>query len=118
MILTAIQSSATPSGNYQFTLAAGLIFHDVSCDCAGGDGVRTCKVHLSGAAAAGEITVLGADHDLVGTRRDARAGVDAGAAARLNHNCSCSLKDVQVTLADAVFARLLRAKLNIKLAGI
>src|SRR5580698_2593219 len=68
-----------------YQLLARLVFHDVPCYCAGGDSQWTCQIHLSGAAAAGKVTVLCADDDLIRTRGDARSGVDAGAATRLNH---------------------------------
>src|SRR5215510_7993734 len=117
-ILTAIVSSATVSGDNQLALAAGFILHDIASHGAGCNGVRACQIHLSRTAASREIAVLGADHDLVRTRRNSRTRIDAGAATWLDHDRSCTLESFQITIADAILPRLLGAKLNIKLAGI
>src|SRR5580692_11334124 len=92
---------------------ARLVFDDISSHRAGRDGQRRSQIHLSRTAAAREVAVLGADHHLIGTRRNPRPCIDASPATRLDHNRPSPLKHVQITLAQAVFPRLLRSKLDI-----
>src|SRR5205814_5478866 len=73
------------------------------------------KIHLSRPAAAWKVAVLRADYDLIRPRRNSRAGVDARAATRLNHNRSGLAENLEVTFANAILARLLRSKLNVEL---
>ena len=53
-------------GRRQFPFRAGLVLDDVSCDRARRYRQRAGQIHLPGAAAAGEIAVLRADHHLSG----------------------------------------------------
>jgi hypothetical protein len=55
-------------GSYQLFLLSGLVFHDMPRDGACRYRKRRCQVHLSRPAAAREVAVLRADHNLVGTR--------------------------------------------------
>src|SRR4029077_1464400 len=91
---------------HQFPLLARLIFDNVSRDRAGRDSQRTRQVHLPGAATAGKITVLCADHHLLWSRGHAWSSVDASAAARLNHFRSSLLENVEITFAHAVVTGL------------
>src|SRR5581483_630841 len=93
----------------------GEIFGDVSGDGAGRHRVGAGEVHLSWSAAAGEVAVLRADHDLVGTRRDSRTSIDARSAAWLNDFRSRLAKDFKIAFAHAVLACLLRTELDVEL---
>src|ERR1700740_2149423 len=64
----------------QLFLFTRLILHDVPCHSTGGHRERRCQIHLSRTAASGEIAVLGADYNLIGTGRDTWPGIDAGSA--------------------------------------
>src|SRR5689334_16405504 len=97
-------------------LVLRFVLHDVPRNGACRDGIWAGKVHLSRPAATGKITVLRADDDLVAAGGDPRAGVDAGAAARLNYDGACLLEDIEISLAQAVVTCVLGAKLNVKLA--
>src|SRR2546422_7064523 len=59
-------------------LRARLVFHDVSHHGAGRYGQRTGQIHLPWPAAAREIPILSADHNLIGPGCDSRTGIDAG----------------------------------------
>src|ERR1039457_3550292 len=100
----------------RFACTRRFVLDDVAGDGAGRHRQRTGQVHLPRTAAPGKVSVLRADHHLVGTRGDTRSGIDAGPAARLNHLRAGSAEDVEVALAHAVFARLLRSELEIELA--
>src|SRR5258708_7259965 len=102
----------------QLPLRTRLVLYDITGNGAGPPRVKAGPIHLTRAAATGEVTVLRADGDLVRARRDARAGIDARPAAWLNHNRAGLPKDIQIALADAIFARPLGAELNIELAGV
>ena len=102
--------SATPRGFnhlrgtrvYAPTRASlGCVFHDVARDCAGRDCEGRRQIHLAGTAAAGEVAVLRADHNLVGTRGNARAGVDAGSATGFDHVSPRLLEDLEITSAHS-----------------
>src|SRR5579859_193286 len=103
------------SGFYQFSLTCRLVLGDISRDGARSNREWTRQIHLSRSAAAGEVAILRANHDLIRPRRYSRTGVDAGAATRLDHGCAGFLEDIQVALAHAVFACGLRAELNVEL---
>src|SRR5438552_13409079 len=92
-----------------------LVLHDVARHGAGRDRQRGSQVHLSRAAAAGEVAILRTDDDLLGTGGNSRTGVDAGATAGLDHVRPRLLEDFEVSPAQAVFARFLRAELDIEL---
>src|SRR5436309_5914269 len=96
-------------------LLAGLVFHDVACNRARRHCQRAGEIHLSRPAAAWEVTILGADHDLIRPRRNSGAGINAGAAAWLNHMRAGVLENIDIALAYTVIARFLRSKLDIEL---
>src|SRR5438874_6922689 len=96
-------------------LLAGLVFHDVACNRARRHGQRAGEIHLSRTATAWEVTILGADHDLIRPRRDSGSGINAGAAAWLNHMRAGVLENIDIALAYTVIARFLRFKLDIEL---
>ena len=102
----------------EFALLAGLVFHNVSRDRAGGHGQRAGKIHLPRAAASWEIPVLRADDDLIRPRGNARTRIDAGAATRLDDVRSRPLENLQIAAPDAIIPRFLRAELNVKLDGV
>src|ERR1051326_3156309 len=95
---------------------ARLVLHNVTRHGARSHRVGTGQIHEPRPAAPGKVAVLRADHHLIGSRGNAWTRVDARAAARLDHDCTRVLENVEITLAYAVIARLLRAKLNIELA--
>ena len=74
---------------------AGLVFHDIPGHGTGRDRQRRRQVHLSRAAPPGEISILSADHDLVGTGRYSRTGVDARTATGLDDLRSGLLESLQ-----------------------
>src|SRR5580700_10683566 len=86
----------------QFFLCAGFVLDDVTCNGASRDRQRTCQIHLSRPAAAREISVLRADHDLLWSRGHSRPGVNACAAARLDHVRTRFLEYLEISLANAV----------------
>ena len=90
----------------------GFVRDNVSRHRARGHGQRRRQVHLSGPAASGKVSVLRADHDLIGTRRYSRPGIDARATTRLDHVRAGYLKNLDVALALRVLARFLGAELN------
>src|SRR3989441_12038496 len=96
-------------------LLTGLVFHDVACNRARRHCQRAGEIHLSRPAAAWEVTILGADHDLIRPRRNSGAGINAGAAAWLNHMRPGVLENIDIALAYTVITSLLRAELDIKL---
>src|SRR5438552_5307360 len=96
-------------------LLAGLVFHDVACNRARRHGQRAGEIHLSRPAAAWEVTILGADHDLIRPRRNSGSGINASAAAWLNHMRAGVLENIDIALAYTVIARFLRTKLDIEL---
>src|SRR6266480_7440297 len=100
---------------HRLPLLAGLIFHDVACNRARRHCQRAGEIHLSRTAAAWEVTVLGADYDLIRPRRNSGAGINAGAAAWLNHMRAGVLENIDIALAYTVIARFLRSKLDIEL---
>src|SRR6266566_4971836 len=100
---------------HRLPLLAGLIFHDVACNRARRHGQRAGKIHLSRAAAAWEVTVLGADYDLIWPRRNSGSSINASAAAWLNHKRAGVLENIDIALAYTVIARFLRSKLDIEL---
>src|SRR6185437_3101607 len=59
--------------------------------------------------------VLSADHNLIVARGYSRTRIDAGTTTRLDGVSSGLLKNLQISAANAVVARLLRSKLNVKL---
>src|ERR1039457_7185985 len=63
------------------------------------------QVHLPRPAASGKISVLRADHHLIGTRRYSRPRIDARAATRLDHARASLLEDFEIAAALRVFAR-------------
>src|SRR6185369_16879101 len=69
------------------------------------------KIHLPGSAAAGEISILGADHNLLLRRTDAGPRVYAGAATWLDDVGADIAQHVDVTELFAVLANLNRAEL-------
>ena len=101
---------------YQFPLLTGLVFHDITRHRARRHCQRTREIHLPRPAASGEVAVLGADHNLVGPRGNARTSIDTSAATRLNGVRTSFLENIQIALANAVLARLLRSKLNDRIA--
>src|SRR5207244_10554906 len=96
-------------------ILAGFVFHAVACNRARRRWQRAGEIHLSRPAAAWEVTILGADHDLIWARRNSGSGINASAAAWLNHMRAGVLENIDIALAYTVIARFLRAKLNIKL---
>src|SRR2546426_2471476 len=100
---------------HRLPLLAGLVLHDVACHCARRHCQRAGKIHLSRTATAWEVTILGADHDLIRPRRNSGAGINAGAAAWLNHMRAGVLENIDIALAYTVITSLLRAELDIKL---
>src|SRR5438552_2615345 len=100
---------------HRLPLLAGLIFHDVACNRARRHCQRAGKVHLSRTAAAWEVTVLGADYDLIWPRRNSGSSINASAAAWLNHKRAGVLENIDIALAYTVIARFLRSKLDIEL---
>src|SRR3989441_8602694 len=100
---------------HRLPLLAGLVFHDVACNRARRHCQRAGEVHLSRPAAAWEVTILGADHDLIRPRRNSGAGINAGAAAWLNHMRAGVLEKIDIALAYTGIARFLRSKLDIEL---
>src|SRR5262249_46632741 len=61
--------------------------------------------------------ILGADHNLVGPRRNPGARVDAGAATRLNYVRAGAFENVEIASTNAVLPRLLRSELNVEFQG-
>src|SRR5207244_2470434 len=59
--------------------------------------------------------IWGSDHDLIRPRRNSGAGINAGAAAWLNHMRAGVLENIDIALAYTVIARFLRSKLDIEL---
>src|SRR5436309_16117708 len=100
---------------HHLSLAGRLIFRDISGDRTGSDRVRTRKIQLSRTAATWEVAVLRADYDLIGTGGNSGSGINAGSATRFNYFGSSFLKDIEIALANAVVARVLRAELDIEL---
>src|SRR6266699_801754 len=100
---------------HRLPLLAGLIFHDVACNRARRHCQRAGKIHLSRTAAAWEVTVLGADYDLIWPRRTSVSSINASAAAWLNHKRAGVLENIDIALAYTVIARFLRSKLDIEL---
>src|SRR2546428_4907013 len=100
---------------HRLPLLAGLIFHDVACNRARRHCQRAGKIHLSRTAAAWEVTVLGADYDLIWPRRNSGSSINASAAAWLNHKRAGVLENIDIALAYTVIARFLRSKLDIEL---
>ena len=101
--------------SYQFPIFTWFVFHDVSGDRAGCHGEGAGQIHLAGSAASGEITVLGADDNLIGTRSDAGSGVNASAATRFDYMCACFVKNFKIALAHAIVSCLLLSELNVEL---
>src|ERR1035441_256938 len=99
-----------------FARTRRFVLDNVAGDGAGRHGQRARQIHLPRTAAPGEVSVLRADYHLVGTRGNTRSSVDTSAATRLNHLCACLAEDVEIALAHAVFARLLRSELEIESA--
>ncbi len=102
------------SSRSQLSFQTWLVLHNVSGYGAGRHRQRTGQVHLSGAAAAGEIAILCADDHLFRPGGHARSGIDAGSATGLDHVRSRFLENVEISFADAVLARLLRSELDVK----
>src|ERR1035438_4755450 len=96
-----------PLHSYQFF--AGLIRRDVARHCTGCDRQRRSQIHLSGTAAPREVAVLRANHHLIGTRGNSRAGVNAGPTTGLDYLRARLLKHIEVALAQTIFTGLLRA---------
>src|SRR5438094_9299253 len=101
--------------SHQLLLLTRLILHDVSRHGARRDGQWRSEIHLSRPPATWEVTVLRADHDLISPRRNSRPGVNASAATGLDHVSAGLLKHFQISMPQAVLARLLRPKLNVEL---
>src|SRR5712671_854760 len=76
------QSNARRRGFF----AVRFVLDDISRHGAGCHSVWAGQIHQSGAAAAGKIAVLSADHHLIRTRRNSWPGVDAGAATGLYYD--------------------------------
>src|SRR5271166_5167400 len=89
-----------------------VVLNNVPSHRARSHGQRGCQIHLAWPAASGEVPVLRADHDLIGTRGYSRSRVDACAATRLDHVRARLLEDFEVTLAPRILARFLRAELD------
>src|SRR5450755_1365823 len=102
----------------RFRLSSRFVFHDVASNSAGRDRKRAGQVHEPGSAAAREVAVLRADHHLIRPRGNSRAGIDARSATGLDDARARFLEYFEVALANAVFARLLRPKLDVELTGI
>src|SRR5579862_6379805 len=102
--MTGVEVRKSATRSCQFPLRARFILNDVTGNGAGCDRERASQIHLSRAAAAGKITVLRADYDLLWPRRHSRPGIDAGAATGLDHVRPRLLKYVEISLANAVFA--------------
>src|SRR5438876_11111477 len=100
---------------HRLPLLAALIFHDVACNRARRHCQRAGKIHLSRTAAAWQVTVLGADYDLIRSRRNSGSSINASAAAWLNHMRAGVLENIDIALAYTVITSLLRAELDIKL---
>src|SRR5260370_23235099 len=99
----------------QFAFLARLVLYDVPCHGARGHGQRAAQIHLTRTAAAGEVAVLRADDDLVSSRRDSGAGIDAGSATGLNDVRARLLEHFQVPALDAILPRFLRTAIDVKL---
>src|ERR1700722_20809973 len=65
--------------SHQLLGLARFVLDDIARHCAGGHGQRRREIHLARPAAPGEGAGLRADYDLIGTRGNSGAGVDAGA---------------------------------------
>src|SRR5690348_9811157 len=115
--LQASQSASQLLRRHQLSLLRRLVLADIASHRARRHRQRAGQIHLSRPAAAREVAVLGADYHLIGTRRNPWPGVDAGPAAGLDHNGPRLLEHLQVALAHAVLARLLRPELNVELAA-
>src|SRR5438876_10170955 len=87
---------------HRLPLLAGLIFHDVACNRARRHCQRAGEIHLSRTAAAWEVTVLGADYDLIWPRRNSGSSINASAAAWLNHKRAGVLENIDIALAYTV----------------
>src|SRR5262249_28661793 len=102
-------------GRRQLAFSRRFIFHNVTRYSARRYGIGTRQIHLAGPAAAGEVPVLCTDDNLIGTGRDARTGVDAGAAAWFDHVSAGFPENIEVALPNAIVARFLRAELDVEL---
>src|SRR5215471_11179527 len=117
---TSIATSSGGTSRYPGGLAllGRLVLDDVACDSACRHCQRTRQIHLPRAAASWEVTILRADHHLVRPLRNSRPGINARAATRLDHVRAGFLENVEIALAHAVLARLLRTELKIELAAV
>src|SRR5208282_3850570 len=77
----------------------GFVLDNVPRHRACGHGQRRRQIHLARPAASRKISVLRADHDLVGTRRYSRPGIDARATTRLDHARTRLLENLDIALA-------------------
>src|SRR5579863_2241145 len=109
-----MRRAASLSHHRRLAFARRFVLHDVACQRACRNRQRTRQIHLPRPAASWKVAILRADHDLVRTRRNARSGVDACAAAWLDNVRACLLEDLEIALAHAVLARFLRAELQIE----
>src|SRR5207245_11803559 len=109
-----LSAGLSVSGPGHFSFSAGFILHDISCDSACGYSQRTCQVHLSRAAPAREVAVLGADHYLFRPRGNTWSCVDTGSATGLDYMRASFLENIPIPLANAVIARLLRSALSVE----
>src|SRR3569833_1089219 len=103
----------SPLRSGQFAFFAGLILHYIPRHRTGRNRQRTGQIHLPWAAAAGKVPVLRTDHNLVGTRRDPGPSVNTRPTTRLDDVSSGFLEDLQISAANSVVTRLLRAELYV-----
>src|SRR5216684_1427403 len=99
-------------GQYQIARVRGLILDNVPSHRASGHGQRRRQIELPRPAASGEISVLSADHNLLGTRRNSRPRIDARPTTRLDHVCAGFLENLDVAFALRILARFLGPELD------
>src|ERR1700674_2295813 len=109
-----LSAHCTPGSlsQYQIARVRGLILDNVPSHGAGGHRQRRRQIELPRPAASGKISVLSADHNLLGTRRNSRPRIDARPTTRLDHVCAGLLENLDVAFALRILARFLGAELD------